>query len=113
MVFQTGRPNRKKKTMQSANKPADATTIRLHDGRTVSYAEYGDPHGKPLLMMHGFPDSRITRNPDDALTASLGVRLIIPDRPGIGLSDFKPARSVVERMADFAELADALGLRRS
>ena len=35
-------------------------TFRLPDGRTIAYAEYGDPAGKPVLLMHGFPDSRIT-----------------------------------------------------
>jgi pimeloyl-ACP methyl ester carboxylesterase len=62
--------------------------------------------------MHGYPDSRLTRHPDDSLTASLGVRLVIPDRPGIGLSGFRPARSVLERVGDVAALADALGLDR-
>lgn len=98
--------------MQAPDKPRIGTSIRLRDGRALSYAEYGDPDGRPLFLMHGFPDSRITRNPDDALTASLAVRLIIPDRPGIGLSDFTPARSLLQRVDDVAELADALGVRR-
>jgi pimeloyl-ACP methyl ester carboxylesterase len=84
--------------------------IRLRDGRSLGYAEYGSPAGTPVFLLHGFPDSRITRNPDDALTMSLGVRLIIPDRPGIGLSTFRPARSLLERVDDVAELADALGI---
>lgn len=87
-------------------------TVRLRDGRALGYAEFGDLTGKPVLMMHGFPDSRITRNPDDALTASLGVRLIIVDRPGTGLSDFKPARSLLDRVDDVAQLTDELGLDR-
>src|SRR5947209_15085160 len=88
------------------------TTMRLRDGRTLAYAEFGDPAGKPVLYMHGFPDSRLTRHPDDALTASLGVRVIIPDRPGMGGSDFRRARSLLERASFVAELADELKLDR-
>jgi pimeloyl-ACP methyl ester carboxylesterase len=88
------------------------TTVKLRDGRTLGYSQYGDPTGKPLFLLHGFPDSHITRHPDDALTASLGVRLIILDRPGIGLSEFKPAHSLFERVEDVVELADILNLPR-
>jgi pimeloyl-ACP methyl ester carboxylesterase len=98
--------------MQVTIRPSTGTTVQLHDGRALGYAEYGDPLGTPVIFMHGFPDSHITRNPDDTLTASLGVRLIIPDRPGIGLSDFKPASSLLERVDDVVELADTLGLSR-
>jgi len=98
--------------MQTQNKSNPGTTLQLRDGSVLGYAEYGDPKGQPVFLMHGYPDSRIVRNPDDALTASLGVRLIIPDRPGIGLSNFKPAHSLLERIDDVIELADALGLSR-
>jgi pimeloyl-ACP methyl ester carboxylesterase len=98
--------------MKTLNTEDVGTTLQLRDGRLLGYAEYGDLTGQPVFLLHGFPDCRITRNPDDALTASLRVRLIIPDRPGIGLSSFKPARSLLERVDDVAELADALGLAR-
>jgi len=98
--------------MQTQNKSDIGTTLRLRDGSVLGYAEYGDLSGQPVFLLHGYPDSRLVRHPDDALTASLGVRLIIPDRPGIGLSSFKPARSVLERVDDVGELADALGLSR-
>ena len=44
--------------------------------------------------------------------ARLGVRLILPDRPGIGLSDFKPGRAILDWPADVLALADALNLPR-
>jgi pimeloyl-ACP methyl ester carboxylesterase len=98
--------------MQTQNKSSGGATLRLRDGSVLGYAEYGDANGQPVFLLHGYPDSRIVRNPDDALTTSLGVRLIIPDRPGIGLSSFKPARSLLGRVGDVAELANALGLSR-
>jgi hypothetical protein len=32
--------------------------VKLSDGRSVGYAEYGDPMGKPVLHFHGLPSSR-------------------------------------------------------
>ena len=88
------------------------TTIRLNDGRTLAYEDVGDPGGAPILFAHGFGDSRLTRHPDDSMAARAGVRLIVPDRPGIGGSDPKPARAAAERADDLRELADALGVER-
>src|SRR4051812_38690208 len=99
-------------TMDTLDKPVVGTTMRLSDGRLLGYAEFGDPAGKPVIFCHGFGDSRITRNPDDTLTAALGVRLITMDGRGIGLSDFKPACSMLEVVDDVASLADQLGLDR-
>jgi len=44
--------------------------------------------------------------------ASSGLRIIAPDRPGMGLSDFKPGRGFLDWPADVVQLADHLGLRR-
>lgn len=38
--------------------------IKLHDGRMLGYAEYGDPGGTPVFYFHGFPTSRLDW-PDD------------------------------------------------
>ncbi len=31
------------------------------DGRTVAYAEWGDPTGRPLFSLHGTPGCRLSR----------------------------------------------------
>jgi pimeloyl-ACP methyl ester carboxylesterase len=46
--------------------------------------------------------------PDEAATVEAGVRLICPDRPGIGRSDPKPRRTFADWTADVVELADQL-----
>ena len=33
--------------------------VRMPDGRTVAVAEWGDPAGLPLFVLHGTPESRI------------------------------------------------------
>jgi pimeloyl-ACP methyl ester carboxylesterase len=84
--------------------------VRLPDGRALGFAQFGAPDGKPLFFFHGLGASRLTRHPDDSIAASLGVRLITIDRPGIGLSDPRPGRTLLDWPADVAALADALGI---
>ncbi|MCX6063282.1 MAG: alpha/beta hydrolase [Caldiserica bacterium] len=83
-------------------------TIRLVDGRTLGYAEFGDPSGKPVLFFHGFPASRLEGIALDAPARAVGVRLIAPDRPGFGLSDPKPRRSFSDWPEDVIQLVSHL-----
>ncbi len=84
--------------------------LTLADGRDLAYDTYGDPDGLPVVFSHGFADSRIIRHPDDELTASLGVRMIAPDEPGVGGSSPLPDRKMVDWGGDIEQLADSLGL---
>lgn len=79
--------------------------------RRIAFAEYGDPAGKPVFLCHGTPSSRLNR-PDDEITRALGVRLLAIDRPGCGLSDFLPGRTLLDWPQDLAAVADSLGLKR-
>ncbi len=83
--------------------------IILKDNRTISYAEYGNPHGKPIFLFHGIPGSRIFRSSDE-ITSEIGVRLITVDRPGYGLSTFQPNRHIADWPHDVGLLADSLNL---
>lgn len=84
--------------------------IKLQDGRMLGYAEYGASEGIPIFYFHGFPSSRLDwqlSNDDNSLT-ELNVRVIAPDRPGYGLSDFKRGRKMVDWPEDVIELANTL-----
>jgi pimeloyl-ACP methyl ester carboxylesterase len=89
------------------------SAITLADGRKLAYAQYGDPAGVPVLYFHGSPSSRF--EPllvgEEALRAH-GLRVIAPDRPGMGASDFLPGRGFSDWPRDVVALADALGLDR-
>jgi pimeloyl-ACP methyl ester carboxylesterase len=91
--------------------PLRDAAIRLPDGRHLAYAEWGDPHGSPVLFFHGTPHSRLWC-PDERATISAKVRLITVDRPGIGRSDIKPARTYADWPGDVVALAEALGITR-
>jgi pimeloyl-ACP methyl ester carboxylesterase len=84
--------------------------LTLADGRELTYDTYGDPAGLAVIFSHGLSDSRLIRNPDDALTASLGVRMIAADQPGVGGSTRMRGRRMVDWGKDMEQLADALGL---
>jgi pimeloyl-ACP methyl ester carboxylesterase len=85
-------------------------TLRLKSGHTLAYTEQGDLSGQPIFFIHGNPGSRLPFNPDETIAQRLGARLITPDRPGYGLSDFQPRRKLLDFPADIAQLADSLGL---
>ncbi|MFP2907877.1 alpha/beta fold hydrolase [Pyxidicoccus sp. 3LFB2] len=87
-------------------------SIRLRDGRRLAYVESGDLDGLPVFFIHGNPGSRYMRHPDDRLTHGLGVRLITPDRPGYGLSDYQPGRTLLDFPDDLEQLANALKVGR-
>ncbi len=84
--------------------------LTLADGRTLAYGTFGDPDGSPVIFNHGFSDSHVIRNPDDGLTASLGVCWISADQPGVGGSSPQPGRKMVDWGADMEQLADHLRL---
>jgi pimeloyl-ACP methyl ester carboxylesterase len=90
----------------------DGNTLQLQDGRLLGYAIYGDPEGQPVFYFHGFPGSRLEARLADRVAAQLGVRLIAVDRPGFGLSDFKPRRTIFDWPDDVIRVADALRVNR-
>lgn len=86
--------------------------IRLRDGRQLSYAEYGEPDGFPILNAHGGLACRLDVAAAATIAESCGVRLISPDRPGVGRSDPLPDRTILDWTRDVAELLDQLAVDR-
>jgi pimeloyl-ACP methyl ester carboxylesterase len=84
----------------------------MPDGRELAYEEYGDSDGEPVLSFHGGLSSRLDAAPADAAARALGVRIVSPDRPGIGGSTFQPGRRLLDWPHDVAALTDALGIDR-
>ena len=86
--------------------------IPLASGRRVAVLEYGAPDGPPLFYFHGWPAAGVQGAMLDAEARDLGIRVLSPDRPGIGASDFQPGRRLLDWPPLLRELAAALGIAR-
>ena len=85
--------------------------LRLPDGRQLCFATWGPEGGRPLVLHHGSPSSRLQRVWPPTFFADQDILGITYDRPGYGGSDPQPGRRVVDdAAADVAALADHLGL---
>ncbi|HEX7134592.1 MAG TPA: alpha/beta hydrolase [Iamia sp.] len=93
--------------------PASPLLVPLADGRGVAVDDVGDPDGVPVLYLHGTPDSRLSRHPDDAVTAATGVRLLAVDRPGVGRSTTHPGRTLGSVADDLVAVLTARGVDRA
>jgi pimeloyl-ACP methyl ester carboxylesterase len=86
--------------------------LTLKNGRALGFAEYGDPAGSPVFYFHGFPGSRLEGKLLEPAAIHTGARIIAVDRPGYGLSDFKPDRAIGEWGDDVLALAESLSIDR-
>jgi len=85
--------------------------LQLPDGRRLCYAEYGDPTGQPIFVFHGNPNSRLLWGVIPGSPFLPNVRLIAPDRPGFGQTDFVEGVTTIENWPnDIIALADSLGI---
>ncbi|KAI3716776.1 hypothetical protein L1987_67901 [Smallanthus sonchifolius] len=91
--------------------------IKLHDGRHLSYKEYGVPKDvakSKIIYVHCFDCSKyqdpFAFSASPAVIEQLGVHIVALDRPGYGESDPDPKRTVKSLALDIEELADELNL---
>jgi pimeloyl-ACP methyl ester carboxylesterase len=87
------------------------TRITLPDGRTLTYLLAGADCGPVVTVLDG-PCSRGLGRALAATARDLGIRLVIPDRPGSHGSTAKRGRTVADWPADHLALMDALGVDR-
>ena len=91
---------------------AHTETLRLPDGRQLSFEVGGDPRGYPVIGLHGTPGCRMSRWPVDSAYADCGVLYVTPDRAGYGQSTRRPGRNVADDAHDVLAVADAMGFER-
>ena len=80
--------------------------VTLPGGRRLRYDDVGDPAGRPVVYLHGTPDSRLSRPSDEGLD---GVRLLAVDRPGYGGTSLAEPEAFGD---DLAWLLDAIGIEQ-
>ena len=68
--------------------------MTLPDSRRLSWHEFGDPDGSPVIYTAGTPVSGLGGGSYDEAARAAGLRWISPDKPGYGGSDYQPKRSL-------------------
>ena len=84
--------------------------IELSNGGRLAYEEDGDPQGQPVLFCHGWPASRLQGAGFSVEARELGLRILSPDRPGVGLSSAQRGRKLLDWPPLVAEMMDQLGV---
>ncbi|MDB6171397.1 MAG: alpha/beta hydrolase [Chthoniobacteraceae bacterium] len=84
----------------------------LPSGLQIAVAEDGDPDGIPVFFFHGWPASRLQGAGFGPAARQLGLRIVSPDRPGIGLSSYQPKRALLDWPPVVREIARQLGFDR-
>jgi pimeloyl-ACP methyl ester carboxylesterase len=80
--------------------------------RYIGIYEYGDPAGAPVFALHGTPACGAGFDWTDVSARERNLRIIAPDRPGIGRSTAVPMPAVADYAVELAVLADALEIDR-
>ena len=87
-------------------------TIVDRTGATVGYYEFGDPLGKPVFAFHGTPSCGAGFSFADAPARERRLRIIAPDRPGVGRSTRRANYRVGDYPAMLADFAGAMKIDR-
>jgi pimeloyl-ACP methyl ester carboxylesterase len=73
--------------------------VRRGDGSVIAVEVAGEQGAAPVLLCHGLADSRLSARLFTQAARELGLRIMAPDRPGVGGTD--PRR--LGRLADWVE----------
>ncbi|EJD48280.1 alpha/beta-hydrolase [Auricularia subglabra TFB-10046 SS5] len=100
--------------MAAKSTAAPAQALVFPDGRTLSYAVYGDSSDSAatIFYFHGFPGSHAEAAPYHLAALARNLRVVAVDRPGMGESTFQPNRRLLDWPTDVLALADHLSVRR-
>ena len=66
--------------------------VITRSGRKVEVREYGDASGHPVVFFHGLIGSHHQASYVGDQASKQGLRIIAPNRPGVGASEFVVAQ---------------------
>ncbi len=90
--------------------PERQRTLLLQDGRRLAWSEWGPVDGLPVLFCPGAGMSSLLGFGAQDLP-NLGLKLIAVDRPGLGLSDPHPNKTLSSWVDDIRELIETCDLK--
>jgi pimeloyl-ACP methyl ester carboxylesterase len=87
------------------------------NGVKIAYSDVGDPHGEPVILIHGYVVTSSLQWTLPGITKALGknYRVVLYDNRGHGLSGHPhdAAQYGLEMVADVARLMDHLGIEKA
>ncbi len=103
--------------LQSAALPAawqgaQEQVMTLADGRVLSWYEYGDPKGRPVLTLENIGSSIPDHELFEDWYREQGLRVILLVRPGYGISTAKPELQFRDLLPDIRALCTQLEITR-
>jgi pimeloyl-ACP methyl ester carboxylesterase len=78
------------------------------DGSVIACEVAGEQGATPVLFCHGLADSRLSAQLFTQAAHELGLRIVAPDRPGIGGTDPRHLRRLADWVEDAALVLDAV-----
>ena len=84
--------------------------LTTRSGRKLEVREYGDPAGDALIFFHGLIGSHHQAAYIAEQARQAGLRIIAPNRPGVGASEFVVRKTPLEAVNDVEDIAAELGL---
>jgi pimeloyl-ACP methyl ester carboxylesterase len=84
--------------------------LQTRTGRKLEVREYGDDAGHTVFFFHGLIGSHYQAAYIADQAREHGLRIIAPNRPGVGASEFVERKSPLEAVDDIEDVAAALGL---
>ncbi|WNG47648.1 alpha/beta hydrolase [Archangium minus] len=93
------------------SRSAGARIARLQEGAPLTYWEFGDPSGAPLIALHGMGASGLMYSAHDEFFRARGLRCLAPNLLG-GLADPPPSSRLVDLAASVIRLADHLRIEK-
>jgi pimeloyl-ACP methyl ester carboxylesterase len=84
--------------------------VLVRGERKLEVWQYGDPSGDPVFFFHGLIGSHHQASYIAEEAKQHGLRIIAPNRPGVGKSEFTVRRRAEEWVSDVEDVAAALGL---
>ncbi|RMF48266.1 MAG: alpha/beta hydrolase, partial [Deltaproteobacteria bacterium] len=97
----------------NASHPSLVRDLAVECGdRRLGVALFGSEQGLPVIYQHGLPGSRLEAGLVAEAARQNDLKLVAIDRPGYGVSDPRPGRSLASWASDVAVVADFLKLNR-
>jgi pimeloyl-ACP methyl ester carboxylesterase len=84
--------------------------VITRSGRKLEVREYGAASGHPAFFFHGLIGSHHQASYVDQQAQQHGLRIIAPNRPGVGASEFVVRATAVDAVADVEDIAAAFAL---